>query len=81
MYSSKVKVIVLFLTPLLESGGSAFISLGGVESIGPPAGGIILAQPEVRTRIFEIRKSKKKRGINFFMKQLMFNFQCSMLNH
>jgi hypothetical protein len=30
---------------LVESGGEDFNSLGGSESLGPPDGGIILAQP------------------------------------
>ncbi len=68
-YSSKVREMLLSLNPLLESGGSAFTSMGGSESVGPPVGGIILAQPECRTKISGITKRvirKKKR--DFFIK-------------
>src|SRR5688500_10095987 len=43
--SSKVSTICLLLKLTVESAGSALISKGGRESLGPPEGGMILAQP------------------------------------
>jgi hypothetical protein len=63
---------------LLESGGLAFINKGGRESLGPPVGGIMLAQPGEKIRITGIKKSVRKSGISFFMKCSIFNTQCAM---
>src|SRR6185503_16581694 len=71
MNSSKVKVIVLVLTPLLESGGVTFTSTGGSESLGPPVGGMMFAQPE-RTTIFEMKRIRRKKGEITFIKILPF---------
>ena len=79
MYSSKVKVIVLLLKFLLESGGDAFKSRGGRESLSPPVGGIILAQPG-RTRIFVIKKIKRKNGEITFIKIVLFIMRIANLN-
>jgi hypothetical protein len=58
-------VIVLVLNPLLESGGVTFKRRGGSESLSPPVGGIMLAQP-LRTTIFEIKRiMRKQRRILF----------------
>jgi hypothetical protein len=58
--------MVFVFTPLLESGGVTFTSIGGSESLGPPVGGMMFAQPEVRTEIFVIRRiNRKKRKILF----------------
>ena len=43
--SSKVKTILLPVKFLVESPGLAFCNCGGRESLGPPCGGITLAQP------------------------------------
>lgn len=43
--SSKVKVILLPVKFRVESPGVAFNNTGGIESLGPPCGGTILAQP------------------------------------
>jgi len=48
--------MVLALNPLLESGGVTFTRSGGSESLSPPVGGIILAQPEFRAVIPEIER-------------------------
>lgn len=73
--SSKVKLIVLLLKFLLESGGVTLTSRGGSESLSPPVGGMILAQPEVRTRIFEIKMINKEKSKNFFIQKL---FGCKL---
>ena len=39
------KLILFVLKFLEESPGVAFIHMGGIESFGPPCGGIMLAQP------------------------------------
>ena len=79
MYSSKVKVIVFDLNPLVESGGVTFKRRGGSESLSPPVGGIILAQP-LRTTIFVIRKIKRKKGEINFIKILLFIKRIANLN-
>src|SRR5215207_5416174 len=43
--SSNVSVISFPLKLVVESPGSARTSCGGMESLGPPAGGTMLAQP------------------------------------
>ena len=60
MNSSKVKVIVFESNPFVESGGVTFKSKGGSESLGPPVGGMILAQPEFSSAIFEIKRTMRK---------------------
>jgi hypothetical protein len=40
-----MKVILLTEKFLVESPGVAFSKTGGIESLGPPCGGMILAQP------------------------------------
>jgi hypothetical protein len=42
----KVRVILLPVKLILESVGVASMRIGGRVSLGPPVGGIILAQPE-----------------------------------
>ena len=75
--------MVFELKPVLESGGITFTSIGGNESLGPPAGGIILAQP-VRATIFRIKMiERKKREISFikilpFINQVA-NLACLLL--
>lgn len=71
MNSSKVKVMVFVLKPLLESGGVTFTKKGGSESCGPPVGGIMFAQP-VRTTIFEMKRITSKKGETIFIKILPF---------
>ena len=79
IYSSKVKVIVLVLKPLLESGGDTFKRRGGSESLSPPVGGIMLAQP-VRATIFVIKKIRRKKGEITFIKILRFIKRIANLN-
>ena len=71
MNSSKVKVMVFAVKPLLESGGVTFSRSGGRESLSPPVGGIWLAQPG-RTVIFVIKRIKRKTGEIIFIKVLLF---------
>ena len=63
--------MVFALKPLLESGGVTLTSIGGSESLGPPAGGIMFAQP-VRTTIFEMKRITRKKGEIIFIKILPF---------
>ena len=63
--------MVLVLTPLLESGGVTLTSTGGSESLGPPVGGMMFAQPE-RTTIFEMKRMKRRKGEITFIKILPF---------
>ena len=51
MYSSNEKVIFLPEKFIEESPGTALTSFGGIESLGPPDGGMILAQPEPPDKI------------------------------
>src|SRR5262245_39946354 len=67
IYSSKVSVIVLSLNPFVKLGGLAFNRTGGSESLGPPEGGIILAQPEVNTSIFRMKRIRIIYSKDFFM--------------
>ena len=53
-------MIVFVLKPLDESGGVTFKSIGGSESLGPPVGGLMFAQPEFRTAIFESIRIMRK---------------------
>ena len=69
----------MVLKPLLESGGDAFKSKGGSESLSPPVGGIILAQP-VRATIFVIKKIRRKKGEIAFIKILRFIKRIANLN-
>jgi hypothetical protein len=50
-----------------ESRGFAFFKSGGSESLNPPWGGTILAQPDVRTTIFRLEKIMKINTISLFI--------------
>jgi hypothetical protein len=63
--------MVFVFIPVLESGGVTFTNIGGSESLGPPVGGIMLAQP-VRTTIFEMKRIKRRKGETTFIKILPF---------
>jgi len=54
-----VSVTLLVLKLSVESAGTALTKTGGNESLGPPVGGMMLAQ-EVRTRSLGIKKIMKK---------------------
>jgi hypothetical protein len=45
--------------------------MGGKLSLGPPSGGMIVAQP-VGTRICEIRRIDRKNGKNIFIRTSFF---------
>ena len=79
MNSSKVKVMVFAVKPLLESGGVTFKRSGGSESLSPPVGGIWLAQPG-RTVIFVIKRIRKKMGEIIFIKMVFFIKRIANLN-
>src|SRR5579875_2677460 len=59
-YSSKLSVILLLLKCVEESEGVAFTKTGGKESLGPPVGGMILAQENKPLAI--ATANNKKRG-------------------
>jgi hypothetical protein len=60
MYSSKDKIIFEVLTFNAESFGKAITKRGAIESLGPPPGGMILAQEEKPN---EIRRQKMANNI------------------
>jgi hypothetical protein len=62
-----VKVIVFLSKFLLESAGVTFKRRGGRESLSPPVGGIILAQPVVRTVISETKRIIRETSKNLFI--------------
>lgn len=51
----------------VESPGVTLTNTGGSESLGPPSGGIILAQPEVSTASFPIRIKQMQKRMNLFI--------------
>ena len=53
----------------VESGGVTLISTGGSESLGPPEGGTMLAQPGLKAR-YERKANTKKTGKSFFIAAL-----------
>jgi len=61
--SSNVNTILSPLKLRVESAGSAFTKRGGKESLGPPSGGIILAQPgpviKLVKKIMRVQTNKK----------------------
>src|SRR4030095_11918473 len=71
--------MVFVLKLLVESGGVTFTRRGGSESLSPPVGGIILAQP-LRTTIFVIKKITRKKGEINFIKILPFIKRIASLN-
>jgi hypothetical protein len=71
VYSSKVSVIFFELKLIAESLGKAITKLGGKESLGPPFGGIILAQLVAKFAITTIRINLlKSKDVNFIAANL-----------
>ena len=72
MYSLNDRVILLPLNWVVESFGTADIKTGGRESLGPPVGGIILAQPDRPTPTAQTAiNNKQKMLVNLNMKKLL----------
>jgi hypothetical protein len=59
-YSSKFRIIFLGLTCSAFTVGSAFTRTGGSESLGPPVGGTIFAQPVIKGKRVRPRQTRKK---------------------
>jgi hypothetical protein len=55
-YSLNVSTILFPLKFIVESFGTALTKTGGKESLGPPVGGIILAQPELIKPVIKLIK-------------------------
>jgi hypothetical protein len=53
---------------VVESGGSALNNCGGIVSLGPPCGGIILAQPVPVNKAKTIEKRIKQKNKRGFIK-------------
>src|SRR5450631_1177794 len=64
-YSSKFKMIFFDVKCSEFNGGLAVKSTGGTESLGPPVGGIILAQPVIKGTRSRTRKTSKKNRSRF----------------
>jgi hypothetical protein len=73
-YSLKVRTIFPPGNCVVESGGLAFINRGGRESLGPPPGGMILAQPQ-RDWMMEMNRPAKRYERSLFMNQSGANLQ------
>src|SRR3990170_5464742 len=69
-YSSKERVIVFSVKLREESCGSALRKTGGKLSLGPPSGGIIVAQPG-RTTICWIKKRIMRSNRSSFFISIM----------
>ena len=77
--SSKVSTTSLLLKLTVESGGSAFRSMGGKESLGPPAGGMILAQPvgtDVQNAATSMKMNAVKKQVFFIRDKLTCLITC-----
>src|ERR1700752_706706 len=73
-YSLKVKTILPPGKRVVESGGLACTSRGGRLSLGPPAGGMILAQP-LTTRAPMTKEAIKRYATSLFMNLTTANLQ------
>ena len=81
MSSSKVSTICLLLKLTVESPGSALRSNGGRESLGPPAGGMILAQPvgtDVQNAATRIKINAVKKQVFFMRDKLTAFVDCQL---
>src|SRR5215213_5732796 len=66
-YSSKVRLILLPLKFRVESLGSAFNNCGGRLSLGPPPGGITLAQEAPKRKAMRTKTKKHANEKNDFI--------------
>jgi hypothetical protein len=62
-YSSNEKLILFPVKFTDELAGLAFVNIGGNESLNPPWGGTMLAQPELLNMLIEMIASKKRYDI------------------
>jgi hypothetical protein len=62
-------VILLPLKLSVESGGVAFNNRGGIESLGPPCGGTILAQEPPKRVAMEMKRRNNVNEKNDFISE------------
>lgn len=75
MYSSNVRVIFFVVTLIAESFGEAITSLGGKLSLGPPPGGMILAQDDRDTNLNMLKNTMLNGNRERFMNRICILFK------